>query len=524
MQLTLSETLARAAGSFQAGHMDQAEALCRAILRADAGHLVALHLLAAVQTRLGRLQDALASYDRVLAIKPDYPEALNNRGTALHDLHRVEDALASYERALAIKPDYVEALNNRGNALRDLKRCEAAVASYEQALALNPGHVEALVNRGIALHDLERFADALASHETALAIMPDHVEALFNRGIALESLRQLAAALASYDKALAIEPNHVGALINRGNTLRQLKRFEEALASYDRALAIKPDHIEALINRGNLMRDLKRAEDALTSYGKALAIKPDHVEALICRGAALRALNRFDLALASLERALAIEPQHRYAFPALADCALNACDWTRTAKLEPEIRAHVEQQKSVIMPFTLLAYCSEPSVALKCARSWLEDQIPLAPAPLWDGTIHRHERVRIAYLSADFYRHATAYLAAGLFELHDRSRFEVLGVSFEGDDASDLRVRLVQSFDRFYDVTARSDEDAAKLLASLQVDIVVDLKGYTQDARTGILAHRPAPILISYLGYPGTMGASFMDYVIADATVLPFDQ
>jgi len=132
--------------------------------------------------------------------------------------------------------------------------------------------------------------------------------------------------------------------------------------------------------------------------------------------------------------------------------------------------------------------------------------------------------VQIAYLSADFYRHATAYLAAGLFELHDRPRFEVLGVSFEGDDASDLRVRLVKSFDRFYDVTARSDEDAAKLLASLQVDIAVDLKGYTQDARTGILAHRPAPIQISYLGYPGTMGASFMDYVIADATVLPFDQ
>jgi predicted O-linked N-acetylglucosamine transferase (SPINDLY family) len=132
--------------------------------------------------------------------------------------------------------------------------------------------------------------------------------------------------------------------------------------------------------------------------------------------------------------------------------------------------------------------------------------------------------VRIAYLSADFYLHATAYLTAGLFELHDRSRFEVLGVSFGPDDASDMRARLVKSFDRFCDVTARSDEEAARLLASLQVDIAVDLKGYTQDARTGILAYRPAPIQICYLGYPGTMGASFMDYVIADATVLPFDQ
>ena len=137
--------------------------------------------------------------------------------------------------------------------------------------------------------------------------------------------------------------------------------------------------------------------------------------------------------------------------------------------------------------------------------------MPVLPGPLWSGTICRHRRVRIAYLSADFHRHATAYLITALFELHDRTRFEVLGVSFGADDHSDMRRRLVKSFDRFYDIESKTDADVAKLLAELQVDIAVDLKGYTQDARPGILAHRPAPIQINYLGYPGTIGASFID-------------
>jgi protein O-GlcNAc transferase len=182
------------------------------------------------------------------------------------------------------------------------------------------------------------------------------------------------------------------------------------------------------------------------------------------------------------------------------------------------------QRKSIITPFTLFGYCSDASLHLKCARAFVDHQLPVFPQPLCNGRIYQHERVRIAYLSADFNWHATAYLMAELFELHDRTRFEVLGVSFGVDDKSNMRSRLIKSFDQFHDVRFKTDSDVAKMLNELEVDIAVDLKGHTGDSRPAILAYRPAPIQVNYLGYPGTMAGDFIDYVIADKIVLPFDQ
>ncbi len=199
-----------------------------------------------------RLYEALASYDKALAIRPDYAEALTSRGNALVELRRLDDAVASYDRALAIRPDYADALNNRGNVLQDLKRFNEALANFNRALAIRPDYVKALNNRGNVLQDLKRLDEALASYDEALAIRPDYAEALTNRGNVLQDLKRFNEALASYDKALAIRPDYAEALTNRGNVLQDLKRLDEALASYDKALAVRPDYAEALKNRGRL--------------------------------------------------------------------------------------------------------------------------------------------------------------------------------------------------------------------------------------------------------------------------------
>jgi predicted O-linked N-acetylglucosamine transferase (SPINDLY family) len=466
----------------------------------------------------------LASYDKALAINPDYAQAHNNRGIALQYLRRFDEALASYERALAIDPAYPDALNGRGVALRDLKRYEEALASYGKALSLNPNYAEALNNRGITLIDLKRSGEALASLDQALAIKPDYAEALNNRGIALQGLKRFADALVSYDKALALEPDHARALNNRGITLFELKRPVEALASYDKALAIKPDYAEALNNCGIALQDLKRFADALASYDKALAIKPDYAEAFYNRGVTLHQQKRYAQAGASYERALASKPDHSFAFSALADSVLQMCDWARIAELDGELRDHVEKRRSIISPLTLLGHSSDALLHFKCAGSFIENKIPVMPKPLCSGMINQHEKIRIAYLSADFRHHAVASLIVELIELHDRTRFEVLGISYGADDGSEMRARLVKSFDQFHDIRSKTNREAAKLVNDLQVDIAVDLAGHTQDSRTEILAYRPAPIQINYLGYPGTTGAPFIDYVIADAIVLPFDQ
>jgi protein O-GlcNAc transferase len=356
-----------------------------------------------------------------------------------------------------------------------------------------------------------------------LALSPGYVQALSGRGSALAKLHRPQEALASFDRALQLKPDDSETLVNRGHILIELRRHEQALASFDRGLQVKPNYVEALVQRGKVLANLRRHEQALVSYDRALAIKPNDAEALHSRGAALHQLKRNDEALASFEQALAVDPRHPHAFGGALGSATITCDWTREAKLAQELEARIVERRSLINPFMLLGRCDDPSLQLRCAKRFIETEIPVRPAPLWTGTVLRRDRIRIAYLSADFRQHATAHLMAELFELHERTRFEVLGVSFGPDDGSAMRARLVSAFDQFHDVRSRSDREVAGLLNDLQVDIAVDLKGFTTDCRPGILAHRPAPIQVNYLGYHGTMGADFIDYVIGDEIVLPFE-
>jgi len=522
LTLTTPQALGRALAAYRAGKRVEAEQICQQIVRAGHDRGAALHLLAVIQSSLGKQQMALANYDRALAARPDDAALLSNRGLVLHALRRFDEALASYDRALAVQPQYAEALCNRGLTLHELKRFDEALASYERALTVRPQFAEALFNRGVALHTLKRFEEALTGYDRALTVRPDFVEVLFNRGVALHELGRLDEALTSYDRALSLRPDYAEALSNRANTLRELKRFAEALANYDRAIALRPDFAEALCNRGNALQELSRPEEALASYDRALAVRPDYAEALFNRGNILKELKRLEAALASYDRALAVQPDHAHAFNGIADCLAKLCDWSRT-NITAELIAHVAQKKSIISPFTLFGYSDDPALQLQCARNFVAGRIGVLPPKLWSNPTWRHDKIRLAYLSADFHRHATAHLTAGLFERHDRSRFETIGVSFGPDDNSELRLRLIAAFDQFHDVSSKSDDEVAQLLRHLQVDLAIDLKGYTQDARFGVLARRPAPIQVNYLGFPGTMAAPFIDYIVADNTLIPFE-
>jgi protein O-GlcNAc transferase len=556
--LCQSRAFSQALALHQQGQFAEAEHLCLLVLRAKPDHFDARHLLALLRFRQGRYaealemirtvvkaqpnsaeawsnlglilrelhrhEEALDSFGKALAINPDHAVTLYNRGVVLNELGRRAEAIESYDRALAIRPDHAEAFYNRGNALRGLARLDEAITSYDRALALKPYFIEALNSRGKMLLVLRRHEEAIASFDRALTIRPDHAEALFNRGNALHEFKRHEEALASYDKALAVRQDYAEALYNRGNALFELERHEEALASYDKALTIRPDHIPTLNNCGNALQKISRLEEALASYDKALAIKQDDAEVLYNRGNALLELERHREALASYDRATRIEPDHPHALGGLANCALAICDWPQAAELRGKLEAHVIAGKSIINPFTFLGYCDSPSLQLQCARTFIRSKIPQLPPPFWAGEVWQHDKIRIAYLSADFRQHATAFLTAELFECHDRSRFEVLGISYGRDDKSQMRTRLVEAFDQFHDVASKTDRTVARLLHDLQADIVIDLKGVTYGARPAILASRAAPIQVNYLGYPGTMGANFVDYIVADRIVLPFDQ
>jgi tetratricopeptide (TPR) repeat protein len=276
-----------ALSAYKAGKFVEAERICEQIINNERDLVDVLYLLAIVQSSLGKQHTALASYERALKLRPDYAEALSNRGNILHELKRFEEALASYDRAVELRPNYAEALFNRGNTLHELKRFEEALASYDHAVELRPDYAEAFLNRGNTLHELKRFEEALASYDRLLKLRPDYVEPLLNRGNTLHELKRFEEALASYDRLLKLRPDYAEALFNLGSTLHELKRFEEALASYDRLLKLRPDYAEALLNRGNTLQALKRFEEALASYDSAVELRPGYAEAIsneaVCR-------------------------------------------------------------------------------------------------------------------------------------------------------------------------------------------------------------------------------------------------
>ena len=392
---------------------------------------------------------------------------------------------------------------------------------YAQIVNRTPAP-EALVNYGNVLGRQGRAAEAIVQYDRALALAPSLLPALFNRGNALLELGRPDEAVASYDKAVALNPSLAGLWNNRGTALRSARRPSEALASFERAIALDGRHTNALTNRAIALYDLKRFDDARAAADAALAVTPGFAEALYLKANVLSELGRLDEALAFYEQALAARPDHPHALNGVARMALTLCDWDRTAQLLPQLERAVRDGRVIVQPFTLLGYSDDSALQLRAAQNAIHRQAPARP-PLATGK-YKHDRIRLAYLSADFHGHATAILMAELFERHDRSKFEVSAIAFGPDDGSPMRARLKTAFDQFDDVRGLSDFEVAKMMREREIDIAVDLNGHTMDARPGIFAHRPAPVQVNYLVYPGTTGASYMDVILADRIVLPLDQ
>jgi protein O-GlcNAc transferase len=494
--------------------------LIGAALALNPGHAVARVNLGSAYLQLQRPADALACYDDALRFAPRFAGAHYNRGNALVELGRLEEAVSSFDQTLALEPNHLEAHNNRGDALMGLQRAHEALVSFECAIQLDSRFAPAHNNRGNALLALKRPAEALAAFERAVQLRPDYAEGHYNRGNALADLHRTAEALTSFERALQLRPTYPGALHNRAIALLALGRFEEALVSCDRALELEPDYAAALSARGNVLLRLLRPAEASKSFQRALELRPDSRDVLNNYGSTLVMLQKHEEAAACFSRLLEVSPEQDYAPGALFHSQLHCAEWTGYMQGLRGLVGAVLLGKRASTPFCLLAVADSAATQGQCAQLHAADRYPPA-TPLWRGEKYKHARIRVAYLSADFHNHVTAHLAAQLFERHDRERFEITAISFGPDDGSAMRARLQRAFDRFVDVRSMSDAAVAQRLRELEIDIAVDLKGFTENCRTGILAYRAAPVQVSYLGYPGTLGAPYIDYIVADREVIP---
>jgi predicted O-linked N-acetylglucosamine transferase (SPINDLY family) len=453
--------------------------------------------------------------------RPQSAELDLNRGNEHFRANRFEEAIESYNKALLLDPDYPDLYNNRGSALHKLKRYREAMEDYSHAILLRPEYAEAHHNCISTLFALHQYQSALESCDKAILLSPDNAETHNSRGVILFSLQQYEAALKSYDHAILLKPDYAEAYSNRGLVQYVLQQYQKALESCDKAILLNPDYAEAYSNRGVVLFALQRHEEAQENYDRAILLKPDHAEAYGNRGINLFILQQYQAALESYDKLALIDPDFEYLVGMRLHIKRYLCDWENIENESRQMETSIERGENAAQPFTVLAISGSPAIQRKATEIFVRDKVPsssnVATAPRRQKT----GIIRIGYFSADYFNHATAYLMAELFERHDRSRFEILGFSFGPESTDEMSRRVSTAMDRFINVGTLPDRDIALLSRELEVDIAVDLKGFTRENRAGIFAEHAAPVQVNYLGYPGTMGANYIDYLIADRTLIP---
>jgi protein O-GlcNAc transferase len=480
----------------------------------------------------GLYEQAIACYQKALQIKSDLIEAYINMGIAYQQLADLDRAASAYQKAIMLKPDSAEAYYNLGNTFKEQGLLDESISCYQRSATLNPMLVESYYNQANILEKQGRFDEAIACLKHCIHFKPDWAEAHSNLGNLLKQQGFLDAAISHCHKAIHLKPKLDVAHNNLGNALKDQGSFGKAIICYQKSLQIRPGNADACFNLGVAYAEADRMAEATECFQQATRLKPKFAEAHNYMGVVLAEQGRRDEAIDCIQKAIEIKPDYIDAYSYLIHQLQHTCNWRSleiyTARLD-ELISRTSEGKPLFVepPFISMTRHSDLDRQLTNSKRWCRKFTqPLQnvkPAFSFDTRRKEKHKLVIGYLSSDFHDHATAHLMLSLFKLHNRNQFNVHCYSYGPDDNSSYRQQIRSNCDQFIDLRDCSLVDAARRICADEVDILVDLKGHTKGARPGILACRPAPIQVHYLGYPGTTGADFIDYLITDRIVTPAD-
>ena len=480
------------------------------------------NLLGAASKNLGNIDVSIRSFKKVIELNPKYADGYNNLGVALQEKGNLDESIKHFNKALSLSPNYAQAYNNVGITYKKKGKLSLAAKYIKKAIFFNPNYVEAYNNLATIIQDQGRVNQAIENFKKAISLNPSYSEAHYNLGLAFSELDEFDSAIQSYNKALSLKPNYPEAYNSLATIISQKGKFDEAIKLFNKAILLRPNYSEAYFNIGIIFKKQNKLNEALESYQKAINLKPNYVESFYNAATVFQEQGKLNKAIDYYDKALLIRPDYDKAQAQKLYLKAQICDW-KTTQEDKELFSKLGTYKNSIPPFTMLFFEDEPRnhylrSKLYAKKKYLAKQIPFKKI---DKT-SKKKRLRIGYFSADLQNHATMYLASKIFENYNKEKFEIyvysFGISLENDQ---VRQNLKKSVDAFKDVLDLSDRDIAILARADQIDIAVDLKGYTKNSRTGIFAYRIAPIQINFLGYPGTMGANFFDYIISDPTIIP---
>jgi predicted O-linked N-acetylglucosamine transferase (SPINDLY family) len=398
-----------------------------------------------------------------------------------------------------------------------------AVSPLSKAAQLDPKNAELLSNLARSQHGAELYREALETYAKLLRLVPDSAQIQTDRGTALAKLKRFDEAESAYEKAITLQPDYFLAWSNRGNLLSELRLTEQAIQSYEKALQLNPNYAETWTNLGNAFFNLNRFSDAAISHEKAISLNSEYGEAWSNYGNTLLEMKEDLRAYDSYVKAFQIKPDVPFLYGQLLSAKLGSCDWDQAEPNTNAILARIDAAEKVCLPFVLLSTPASLAQQLNCAKVFIADRCRPVSSELkeYQGYAVSKQKIRIGYFSSDFKQHPVGILMENILKLHDRTSFEFYGYFLNKKTLDPVEISINRLFDSAHDLFGMTDKDAHALISQHQLDIAIDLNGHTSGARTVLFSHRLAPIQVNYLGYAGTSGATFFDYLIADPVVIP---
>ena len=470
---------------------------------------------------LERFDEAVLSYEKAISIDTGFVEGYYNLGITLQELKQLDNALVNYKKAIKIKPNYPEAFNNLGTLYKELKDFDSSIQSYQKAIDIKPNYAEAFNNLGILYKELGQLDKAVQNHKIAININSKYDEAHNNLGILFMELGQLESAIESYKSAIKANKNFIEAINNLGLVFMNLGQIEEAIKYYQRALKVNPSFALTYNNLGVAYKNLHIHDAASKCFQKAIALEPNYSDAFCNYGHLLTEMDNLQDALANYEHAFAIKPDADYLLGTIIHTKMHLCIWSDYSNNLNELQAQINDGQKRIDAFSFMALIDDPEIQGKVSKIYFKDRNPRSNLLPQIKNHPKHNKIKIGYFSADFREHPVSYLTAELYETHDRNQFEVHAFSYGPDTNDEMNLRIKAGVDHFHDVREMSHKEIATLSRSLEIDIAVDLSGATHSSKTEVFAMLAAPIQTSYIGWLGTMGADYYDYLIAAEGMIP---
>ena len=567
--MNIKQELKKAVLYHRSGKLEQAENIYTQILAKHPEHADALHLMGllayekgknneginlikkAIETdhsqpfffnnlgniykAVGRFDDARSCYSSALTLTPEYADACYNMANILRELKNPDEAISYYKKTVKIIPEHIEAYNNMAVLLCEQGKAESALLIYKKILEIKPYFYNALNNMGHIYKDQKNFDDAMSCYKKSIKADPGRPEAYASMGSMLQITGRLNEAVKYYKKAINIKPDFYEAFNDMGTVFLELNMLQPAMECFIKAATINPFTPNVYNNIGNVYKKKGRFNKAAKCYEKGIDLNPDLFETYYNLGLVYGKTGRFEEAVGCYKKAIEKKSDYTFAYNFLIYQLQQICSWKEINPLILKLdkltkKTLKDKETSAQMPFLAFSLNDDPLHNFNVAKSW-SDNIENSMGSLiksvkgskflFSPGLSRKKRIILGYLSSDFKNHATAHLMLSMFKMHNRDKFKIYCYSDGEDDKSSYRTKIINDCDGFVEIRGLSHFDAATRIYNDQVDILIDLKGYTEGGRLEIFALRPSPVQVSYLGFPGTTGADFIDYIIADKIVIP---